>query len=362
MSDLFLKNNGYNVTESSINLTNILGIKNNNKINNVFSPTSNNLIGGNGSVTSSANLSKINSADINNLLSMLTSESDINTATSDLENKLKNMLTQNGGSNDTENTEVLENRLINMLGGSNGGDDISTEALENKINSIIRGNQSGGAAKSLVTLAALGLAGTILNKKITNDTETEFNAARIIGPVPQAKPVVVPAPKPVVSEVKPTVSENKIKVAVEVPIETVISSEIPKKITNLSETSTNSVFAKPANVPNSVPVNPPNPFIPLTTTTINNNSSELSATSSAMPDSRLEQLGGNNPALIAFREISAMVAKKLGISNGPQAKKIAGQLQRDVKEKNKDITHDKLVDAARKHLEENLNQYEKMVV
>lgn len=354
MSDLFL-NNGYNVTESSINLTNILGMKNNNKINNVFSPTSNNLIGGNASVTSSANLSKINSADINNLLSMLTSESDINTATSDLENKLKNMLNQNGGSNDSENTEVLENRLINMLGGNNGGDDISTEALENKINSIIRGNQSGGAAKSLVTLAALGLAGTILNKKISHDTETEFNATRVIGPVPQAKPVVVPAPNQVVVPAPNQVfPENKIKVSIEVPIETTTSSEIPKKVTNLSETSTNSVFAKPANVP-------PNPFIPLTTTTINNNS-ELSATSSAMPDSRLEQLGGNNPALIAFREISAMVAKKLGISNGPQAKKIAGQLQRDVKEKNKDITHDKLVDVARKHLEDNLNQYEKMVV
>jgi hypothetical protein len=55
-----------------------------------------------------------------------------------------------------------------------------------------------------------------------------------------------------------------------------------------------------------------------------------------------------------------MVATKLSIPNGPKAKKIAGQLQRDVKEKNEGITHDKLVDAAKKHLESNLEKYRKM--
>ena len=44
----------------------------------MLSVTSSNMVGGNGSLTSSANLSKINSNDINNLLSMLTSESNIN--------------------------------------------------------------------------------------------------------------------------------------------------------------------------------------------------------------------------------------------------------------------------------------------
>ena len=89
-----------------------------------------------------------------------------------------------------------------------------------------------------------------------------------------------------------------------------------------------------------------------------------SATSSEMPDKRLEQLtqeGGNNPALVAFREISQMVSEELKISNGPKCKKIAGQLQRDVKEKNSDITHDKLVAAAKKHLEANMDKYKKMV-
>jgi hypothetical protein len=73
-----------------------------------------------------------------------------------------------------------------------------------------------------------------------------------------------------------------------------------------------------------------------------------------------DQDGGNNPALVAFREISAMVAKKLGISNGPNAKKIAGQLQRDVKEKNNGISIDKLVDAAKKHIDDNLEKYKRM--
>ena len=63
----------------------------------------------------------------------------------------------------------------------------------------------------------------------------------------------------------------------------------------------------------------------------------------------------------AFLEICKIVAKELNIPNGPKAKKIGGQLQRDVKEKNKDITHEKLVDVAKKQLADNLKKYEKMV-
>jgi hypothetical protein len=394
MSDLFLKNNirnnSNNITDSSINIANILGVNNkarptNNlsKINNTFRPinnnivtessinlpnilgmnNSNNYVGGNYSITSSANLSKINTNDVNHLLSMLTSESNANTEnTNELENKLKNMLTQNGGADDTENTQELENKLTHMLNQS-GGDDENTEMLENKINNILKTNQSGGAMKSLFTLGALGAAGTVLNSMLNKSSMTEtseFNVSNVIGP----------APTPVVT----SVTKNNV-------LNSATSSEMPQSnmnVNNLSETSANSInsiFTK-RSVP---PINPPitqNNFVPAmnTTTTINNNSPivSLSETSSMMPmpnnnqsptsDNRLNELiGGSGPALVAFREISAMVAKKLNIPNGPNAKKIAGQLQRDTKEKNMNITHDKLVEAAKKQLENNLNKYEKMV-
>ncbi len=395
MSDLFLKNNirnnSNNFTESSINLTNILGVNNtvrpiNNlpKINNTITESSinlpnilgmnsNNYVGGNNSVTSSANLSKINSNDVNHLLSMLTSESNANTDTNTLENRLKNMLPQNGGANgaeDTEDTVQLENRLTQMLN-QNGGANLSenTEMLEQKINNILNNNQSGGAVKSLLTLGALGAAGTILNNMVNKPSMTEtseFNASNIIGQ--NLRPM----------NLKPINRGNSSYSAT--------SSEMLPNLNNLSDTSINSVFTR-STVP---PIPKQNNFIPITTTTIDNNSPLLSATSSAMPntnvqsatssesgnsdarlnellggnisDARLnELLGGNNPALIAFREISAMVAKKLNIPNGPNAKKIAGQLQRDTKEKNEGITHEKLVEAAKKQLESNLSKYEKLV-
>jgi len=145
MSNFFLKNNfkkSNNISESSIDLSKMLS--SNNKLNggnNNLNESNNNL---NGSITSSSNLSKINSADINNLLSMLTSENE--NTNNNLDNKLKNMLNQNGGNSQlsemTESTEQIEKRLINMLGKSNNSNNISentnTEVLENKINNIIK--------------------------------------------------------------------------------------------------------------------------------------------------------------------------------------------------------------------------------
>lgn len=381
MSNLFLKNN--NLTESSFNLSSILNTNNKN-INNstILSATSNNFIGGNNSLTSSTNLSKINSNDINNLLSMLTSENNQETATSELETKLKNMLNQNGGGNsedenmlnqngggyDTENTLELENRLTNML---NNDDE-----------------QHGGTFKSLATLGGLAALGTVMNKKIT-DTESEFNSGNIINPnqpLTNNQINYQPLKNNQFNEIispKPDL-ENKIKVAVEVPYDNMsaTSTDRQSRLNNVpySDTSmsNNSVFYKNTNQ---------NPFISSTTTTINKNDTltspytdNLSSTSSNVPysnipnrnvDQRLlaliqskqntDQNGGDNPALIVFREISAMVSKKLKIPNGPNAKKIAGQLQRDIKEKNENITHDKLFNAAEKHLENNFSKYEKMI-
>jgi len=379
MSNLFLKNNIKNnslgnTTESTFNASKVLNYNNKvgrnisatssmlqKSINNLSSTSYDNSQVGGGSITSSSNLSKINSNDINNLLSMLTSESNTYTTTENLENKLINLLNHQKGGNYTEDNL----KHLSSQDGRAYTEDMSTEMIENRISNIIK--QSGGGLKTAAVLAGLGIAGTMASKYVnkknkttettdtTDTTETDI-LANTLGPKPTP---------PVVQQKK--LPEYPIS-ARSVP-NSVTSSEMPKDV-NISETS---VFK----APEPTKTKSENAFV--TTTSVNNspnlsatssvnNSPEFSATSSEMPtlnkekDSRLEQLGGNNPALVAFRELSSKVSKKLNISNGPNAKKIAGQLQRDLKEKIPDITHDKLVDAAMKHLENNLKDYEKMIV
>jgi hypothetical protein len=344
MSNLFLKNsiknnNFLNSTESSLNLKKILNINAVNKVNNnsvtssaimqtineLSSTSYNNTQVGGASITSSANLSKINSNDINNLLSMLTSDSNAQTVTEDLENKLKNLLTQDGGN--YESTEMLENRLVKLLS-QNGGtftEDMDTETLESKIKNI----QTGGTAKAILGLAGLAATGALFS---------EFNSKTVIDKI-----------EPVFKSTSDTSSEiprgtifkksekNNRVLATTTKSTSDTSSEIPRGTIFKKSEKNNKVLATTTEIPSS-------------------------ATSSAMPDKRLYELeGGNNPALVAFREISKLVSDKLKISNGPGCKKIAGQLQRDVKEEMPNITHDKLVNAARKHLEANIDKYKKMV-
>jgi hypothetical protein len=441
MSNLFLKNNSNNTTESSFNLTNILGMNN----------KSNNIIGGTGNITSSVNLSKINSADINTLLAMLTTEeTENNTSTFELENKLQNMLnknnvdsanlknilTQNGGNNkreiipsqtntiNTENTGILENRLVSLLQQNGGNNEISTEVLENKINNIIQNDQTGGA-KHLLTFATLGLAGTMLNKNIAQ--ESEYDTTKVLGPIttpnynsltqyqvmPSSPTQNINMPSIPTQNINmpsiptqninmpsiPTQNINMPSIPTQnpnmsifqpnkntSPFDSITSSEMPNNLFTLSETSNNSIFTKPMKPINNTPPTI-NPFVPLTATT-----TELSSTSSFMPynnpsiknDVRLNQLnqlnqnqlnqnqlnqnqlnqtqyGGNNPGMIVFRELSELVAKTLNIKNGPQAKKIASQLQKDVKAHNEGITHDKLLNAAEKYLTNNIKKYEKLI-
>jgi hypothetical protein len=320
MSDLFLKNsvknsNFANSTESSFNVGKVLNINSAIKnsvtssaimktINDLSSTSYNNTQVGGASITSSANLSKINSNDINNLLSMLTSESNVNTTTENLENKLKNLLAQEGG--EYESTEMIEQKLKGLLNNTTLTEEMSTERLEAKINNIQR-----GGAKSIFGLAGLAAVGAA-NKYFNTETE-DFNAKKILD-------------KPIIN------SSND----------------------NFSATSSEMPPAKP------IFTKAESKFTPSLATT-----TEMpSSATSPMSDERvkiLNQEGGDNTALVAFREISKMVSEKLKISNGPNCKKIAGQLQRDVKEKMPEITHDKLVAAAKKHLESNVDKYQNMV-
>jgi len=349
MSDLFLKNsiknNDFYTTESSFNVSKILN--KNNHLNNKLSLTSSNNLQIGGSATSSANLSKINTNDINNLLSMITSESSNVTRTDELENKLKKLLNQEGGNfsentsilennlnqeggNFSENTSILENNLKTLLNqeGGNFSEDttmlenklrnyininnIDTEVLENKMMNIINKQNGGtvsGLMKSVATLAVLGGIGAMLNKNNDNITESDFKPEKII---------------------------NK-------------NNNNNNNIQNSESSMDNSVFIQNQNKQNKDGFN---------TTT------DLSPTSdiriSELKNKYNIQSGGDNPALAAFRDISKLVSIELKISNGPSAKKIAGQLQRDVKDKHPTIKLDKLVQTAEEHLKNNINKYKKM--
>ena len=68
-----------------------------------------------------------------------------------------------------------------------------------------------------------------------------------------------------------------------------------------------------------------------------------------------------NPALKAFAELSKHVSTKLGISNGPPAKKIAGQVKRDTAEKFPDLSSVEVMKKAMEHFDQNMETYKKMI-
>jgi hypothetical protein len=64
--------------------------------------------------------------------------------------------------------------------------------------------------------------------------------------------------------------------------------------------------------------------------------------------------------MLVYGKICKLVSEKLSIQNGRNCKKIAGQLQRDVKAKNPSISVDKLLSAAKELLDKNLSKYKNM--
>ena len=71
---------------------------------------------------------------------------------------------------------------------------------------------------------------------------------------------------------------------------------------------------------------------------------------------QLEMMGGNNPALVAFRSIVKNIVAKLDIKYN-KALKVASKLQADVKSKDPNISHEDLADAAKKLLEQKMSEY-----
>jgi len=381
MSDLFLKNTikSNNISlnsESSFNIDKILRpIKKALPSINELSSTSFNNTQLGGSATSSANLSKINSNDVNHLLSMITSESSVNSNTNsvELENRLKKLLNQAGGVGITETsnntaTDVLEDRLRKLLNEQQGG---------------------SGVLKSLGALAALAGVGAYLTKDNASVTESD-----LLKPLRLTEMSQMPNVQGLMSE-----TSNASQQVFAKPANTVKHNDSKHIVTTtevgsptLSATSTLNPFdprmgdlenhgvhvaprsavsaaaATPAaaSVAAARPAAVATPAAAATAAAVATPAAaSVAATQVAtqpQPSSLIGMTGGDNAALIAFREISSIVSKKLNISNGPGCKKIAGQLQRDVKEANPDIQLDDLVDAAKTHLNDNLSKYQKLVV
>ena len=329
--------------------------------------------GGSYSPTSSFNqLGGVNNRDVNNLVSMLTSDSHMdtilgsNTSTPQLENKLKNLLNQEGGNN--------YNKTYN--------------ADNYNSNFIKQNNQKGGVSNFIALGAAAALAYGLTS-------ESDF-VSNLFGKSQNTN-----------NNVNSNNNIDSTTTDMAMNTESGTSTAMPMNNNNLSSTSEN-VFQRPnlqnnrqvtnnsatsSAAPNRQPVNmsttsdnynqtqrggsysvtssvmPNNNNLSATSDNYNQNQrgGSYSVTSSAMPNNNnlsatsdiMSQEGGNNPALVAYREIVKMVVKELGITY-PKALKIAAQVQKDVKEKNSDVTPDKLVKLANEQFKSTRSKYEKM--
>ena len=367
------------------------------------------MIGGDytNSVTSDLN------SDINNLVNMLTSDSHMNninnTSNQSLENKLRKLLNQDGGDfDDNINTDELENKIYNVIknnkqnnkqeGGSNlvklglaatgayfaynmiKPSETETEINVNKIlnkgvkvpvlsptshvlakTSPVLAPTSPVLAKTSPVLAptspvlsatspVLSATSPVLSttSPVLSTTSPVLSAnSSVRFPKKNVESTKQIVPKKNVASTKQIVSNNSKVVTPKVVTPKVATPQVPVQKQNDSEVSEN-VFIKSSKQINKVPQI-------LTTTDV-----PISTTSSFMPvDSRVAQLemtGGNNPALVAFRTIVKNISTKLEIKYN-KALKVASKLQADVKSKNPNISHEELADAAKKLLEQKMNEY-----
>ncbi len=68
-----------------------------------------------------------------------------------------------------------------------------------------------------------------------------------------------------------------------------------------------------------------------------------------------------NPGFQAFLELKKYIAEKLGVSNGPIAAKVAGAVQKDMKDKHPGMDAVSLAAEGRKHFDKNVNNYKQMI-
>jgi hypothetical protein len=173
----------------------------------------------------------------------------------------------------------------------------------------------------------------MLAHKYSTETETEFNADRILDKAPIVNAPVVNAPvvnAPVVNA--SVVNAPVVNAPVVEPIKYLLTP-----ITSENSTSHSKIGG----------------------TSLTETTTDISDSPTSVSDKYIQKGGRElSPGMKVFQDICKFISLTLEIPNGTIVKKIGGQLQRDVKEKDKDISADKLLDAVKKEFKQNKNKYE----
>jgi len=350
MSNLFLKEDFESIfnstTESNVSLPKWIKVIDvaSNQSNSATSPASVQN-GGNFSATSNISSSK----DVNKLISMLTSDTSSikqktvsETTTASLENQLRNILEkegggkkkkskkQKGGSDEIENIEniksfftTLKSQGVNVdiklnnktMSDFFGGADNTTTDIQ------FQNNLIGSATSSFIPQSYNGSETSNVVPQSYNGSETSsvvpqsYNGSATSSAVPQ--------------------SYNGSATSSAVPQSyngSATSSAVPQSY-NGSETSSEN-----ANIID-----------------------ELTGGAKKGKKSSKKMEGGVNPGFQAFLDLKKHVASKLGISNGPQAAKVAGAVQKEVKEKYPELNAVKVAEEGRKHFDKNVDHFKQML-
>jgi hypothetical protein len=410
MSNIFLKNElgGLfdSITESNVSLPKFLNVIDNAKqtdpsVSEIISKmphlstTSMNQAGGNNSITSSfiqaGGNNSITSSfiqaggsysatssqkDVNKLISMLTSETSdklaANSETSSvaLENQLREILNQGGGMNKSKNSKKLK-------GGANKEltwEEVKKQLLKGNINININPVEIIGKIEDqiinnnnnivITTTTEMPSTETDKNKidlhKLANLTTTSENdkpmnlkieLAQSPSPAAQTSAPVAPA------EPAPTLAQTSAPVA---------QTSAPTLGANNSETLSQSPKIKRPNSPSlrrirkmaeKEAARKAAALSPTSVTPSQNNFGQ----SGGVKTDHTEQEGGMNPGFQAFLDMKKFIAEKLKISNGPKAAKVAGAVQKDMKEKHKDANAVELAKLGKEHFLKNIEHYKQML-
>jgi len=68
-----------------------------------------------------------------------------------------------------------------------------------------------------------------------------------------------------------------------------------------------------------------------------------------------------NPGFQAFLDLKKHIATKLGINNGPNAAKVAGAVQKEMKEKYPNTDAVKISEESRKYFDKNMDHFKQMI-
>ncbi len=321
MSNIFLKNelSGIfdTVTESNVSLPQWVTIvdKANNTKNAAGSATSSAFagqLGGAYSVTS-ANSTR----DVNKLISMLTSESSSSnfkglseTSTASLEEQLREILNQDGGAKKKKGKKSQK-----------GGADCDVD----------------GVKKFFETLKNSGVN---VDVKLNDKTLSEFFAQ----PEVPAQPAQTAQPMDDTTTDIPMVVDSTTSEGVAGPITEPIKEENANQQGGAKKSKKGSKKGSKKSAKKG-----------------SKKASKKGSKKASKKGSKKDLDGGVNPGFQAFLDLKKYIAEKLGISNGPGAAKVAGAVQKDMKDKHPGMDAVSLAAEGRKHFDKNMDHYKQMI-